>query len=107
VIVVLTEMSYAPESDAAMRAVVPHVERYCRRFDGCERFLLSFPANRSGMLLATEVWRDEQTLRAHLAVAHHASELATWHALVKDMNPLFFSASPLDLSAFLHGEARP
>ena len=44
-IVVLTEVSFAPESDEAIRALVPDVERFCRPFEGCERFAVSFLAS--------------------------------------------------------------
>jgi hypothetical protein len=36
---------------------VPVVEQFCRTLDGCERFALSFPAERPGVLLATEIRR--------------------------------------------------
>ena len=104
-IVVLTEMSFATESDEAVRALVPAVERFCRRFEGCERFDVSFPSTRSGTLFTTELWRDARTLRAHVAVAHDAPELAPLHALVKDMKPSLFTASPLDVAALQSGEA--
>jgi quinol monooxygenase YgiN len=103
-IVVLTEMSFAAGSDEAMRALVPNVERFCRQFEGCERFDVSFPSNRPGMLLTTEVWRDARTLRAHVAVAHHAPELEGLHALVVDMKASLYTASPLELAALQSGE---
>jgi quinol monooxygenase YgiN len=106
-IVVLTEMSFAAESVEAMRALVPGVERFCRQFEGCERFDVSLSPNRPGILFTTEVWRDARTLRAHVAVAHHARELREWHALVKDMKASLFTASPLELAAFQSGEAVP
>ena len=56
-IVVLTEMRFAEESDEALRALVPGVERFCRQFEGCERFDISLPPNRPGIVLTTEVWR--------------------------------------------------
>jgi quinol monooxygenase YgiN len=104
-IVVLTEMSFYAEWDDAMRALVPDVERFCRQFEGCERFDVSFPANRPGVLLTTEVWRDARTLRAHVAVAHHAPELEGMHAMVTDMRASLFTASPLELAALRGGEA--
>ena len=33
-IVVLTEMSFAAESAEAIRALVPDVEHFCRKFEG-------------------------------------------------------------------------
>jgi quinol monooxygenase YgiN len=98
-ILVLTEFTFAPVEDRAMRELVPDVERFCRQFEGCERFDVSFPTNRPGVLFTTEVWRDVRALRAHVAVAHHASELEMWHALVKDMKASVFTASALDLAA--------
>jgi quinol monooxygenase YgiN len=106
-IVVLTEMSFAAESDEAMRALVPDVERFCRPFEGCESFAVSFPPNRPGTLFTTEVWRDARTLRAHVAVAHHAPELEGFHALVKGMKASLFTASPLELAALQSGEVAP
>jgi quinol monooxygenase YgiN len=106
-IVVLTEMSFAAESDEAMKALVPGVERFCRGFEGCERFTVSFPPNRPGSLFTTEVWRDARTLRAHVAVAHHAPELEGLHTLVKDMKATLFTASPLELAALQSGEVVP
>ncbi len=106
-IVVLTEMSFAAESNEAIRALVPDVERFCHQFDGCERFAVSFPSNRPGVVFTTEVWRDARTLRAHVAVAHHAPELEGWHAVVKDMKASLFSASPLELATLQSGEVVP
>jgi quinol monooxygenase YgiN len=106
-LIILTEMSYPPESDQQMHALVPDVERYCRRFEGCEQFALSFPVNRPGTLLGSEVWRDDHALRAHVAVAHHAPELGPWHALVTGMKPALFSAAPMELAAVLPKGAKP
>jgi quinol monooxygenase YgiN len=106
-IVVLTEMGFAPEADEAIRALVPNVERFCRKFDGCERFAVSFPPDRPGMLFTTEVWRDAKTLRAHVAVAHHAPELEGLHTLVKEMKASLFTASPLELAALQSAEVVP
>jgi quinol monooxygenase YgiN len=106
-IVVLTEMSFAEEANGALRALVPGVERFCRQFEGCERFDVSLPPNRSGIVLTTEVWRDASTLRAHVAVAHHARELRGWHALVRDMKASLFAASPLELAALQSQEVVP
>jgi quinol monooxygenase YgiN len=103
-IVVLTEMRFAPDADGAMRDLVPDVERFCRHFDGCERFDVSFPADRPGILFTTETWRDARALRAHLAIAHHAAELEKWHALVKDMMASVFRASGLELAELLREE---
>jgi quinol monooxygenase YgiN len=104
VIIVLTEISYAPESDAKMRALVAGVEQFCRRFEGCERFALSFPLNRPGTLLSTEIWRDRQTLRAHAGVAHDAPELTSWHELVTRIDASIFAASAVDLAALQTGD---
>jgi quinol monooxygenase YgiN len=106
-IVVLTEMSFAAESDEALRALVPDVERFCRQFEGCERFAVSFPPQRPGMIFTTEVWRDTRTLRAHVAVAHHAPELNGLHALVKDVKASLFTASPIELAALQSEEVVP
>ena len=106
-IVVLTEMSFAAESDEAMRALVPDVERFCRQFEGCERFDVSLPPNRPGILFTNEVWRDARTLRAHVAVAHDARELRGFHALVRDLKASLFTASPLELAALQSGEVAP
>jgi quinol monooxygenase YgiN len=103
-IVVLTEMTFAAESDEAMRGLVPGVERFCSQFDGCERFAVSFPTSHPGVLFTTEVWRDARTLRAHVAVAHHAPELEVFHSLVKGMKASLFTASPLELAPLLSGE---
>jgi quinol monooxygenase YgiN len=106
-IVVLTEMRFAEESNEVLRALVPGVERFCRQFEGCERFDVSLPPSRPGIVLTTEVWRDAPTLRAHVAVAHHARELRGWHALVKDMQASLFTASPLELAALQSQEVLP
>jgi quinol monooxygenase YgiN len=98
-IVVLTEMSYAPESDDTMRSLVSDVEQFSRQFEGCEQFALSFPVNRPGTLLGAEVWRDQQALRTHVAVARNAAELEAWHELLTSMNASLFTASPLGLAA--------
>jgi quinol monooxygenase YgiN len=90
-----------------MRALVPDVERFCHQFEGCERFAVSFPPNRPGLLFTTEVWRDARTLRAHVTVTHHAPELEGLHALVKDMKASLFTASPLELAALQSGEVDP
>ena len=106
-IVVHTEMSFAVESDEAMRALAPDVERFCAQFEGCERFAVSFPAIRRGLLFTTEVWRDARALRAHVAVAHHAPQLERFHTLVKNMKASLFTASPLELAALQSGEVDP
>jgi quinol monooxygenase YgiN len=103
-ILVLTEISFAAESAESMRAVVPGVERFCRQFEGCERFDVSFPPNRPGVLYTTEVWRDSRTLRAHVAVAHHARELEGLHSLTTDMKASVYTASPVELASLQNGE---
>jgi quinol monooxygenase YgiN len=105
-IIVLTEMRFAPDADRAMRDLVPDVERFCRHFDGCERFDVSFPTDRPGILFTTETWQDPRALHAHVAVAHNAAELEKWHALVKDMKVSVFHASALELAALLREEVR-
>ena len=98
-IVVHMEYDYLPERDQEMRSLAADVEGYARGFEGCEHFALSFPADRAGVLLASEVWRDKATLQAHVAVAHDAPQLAAWHALITGMRPSLFTASALALSA--------
>jgi quinol monooxygenase YgiN len=106
-IVLLTEMSFAAESAEAMCALVPEVEHFCRKLEGCQRFAVSFPPNRPGVLFTTEVWRDARTLRAHVAVAHHAPELEGFHSLTKDMKASLYTASPLELAALQSAEVSP
>ena len=74
-IVVHAEYRYAPTAGDAMRSLVLNVEHFSRGFDGCHSFALSFPVDRPGILLGTEVWADPASLRAHVAVAHDAAEL--------------------------------
>ena len=62
-IVVHVEYQYARAAEDAMRSLVPDVERYSRGFEGCESFTLSFPVDRPGILLGTEVWADAASLR--------------------------------------------
>ena len=97
-IVVHVEYRYAPEADAAMRALVPGVERFARGFAGCESFALSFPVDRPGVLLGAEVWADAAALNAHVAVAHDAAELAPWHQLLTGIEASLFSGAPLTLA---------
>jgi quinol monooxygenase YgiN len=97
-IVVHMEYDFLPERDQEMRSLVTGVEGYARGFEGCEHFALSFPDDRPGVLLASEVWTDGATLRAHVAVAHDAPELAAWHALLTGMHPSLFTANALELS---------
>jgi quinol monooxygenase YgiN len=56
-LIVLSQMAYPAESVDRMRSAVPAVQQFCRAFDGCERFAPSFPADRPGVLLATEIWQ--------------------------------------------------
>lgn len=105
-IIVLSEMAYPAESDDRMRSVVPAVEQFCRAFDGCERFALSFPADRPGVLLATEIWQTPQLLREHVGVARDAPELKEWHDLLTDTRHEVFSAEPVDV-AQLTGRGEP
>jgi quinol monooxygenase YgiN len=94
-IVVHMEYDYLPERDQDMRSLVASVERFARGFEGCEHFALSFPPDRAGVLMATEVWGDGATLRAHVAVAHDAPQPAAWHELILGVRPSLFTATAL------------
>ena len=98
-IIVLAEMSYAPAALDDVRALCAGVEDFCRGFDGCESFVLTFAGSRPGTIVSVEVWRDAVSLRGHAAVARSAPELSAWHALVGDMRASIFSASPIELGA--------
>ncbi|MEU1628425.1 antibiotic biosynthesis monooxygenase [Streptomyces sp. NPDC020096] len=96
-IIIHVEYGYRPDGHERMRRFVPDVEKFCRAFDGCESFTLSFPAQRDDVLLGTEVWRDAAAVRAHLKVAHDAPELADWHGLITTMDAHFFDGSTLTI----------
>lgn len=96
-IVVHVAYRYAPDADEEMRSLVPAAERFARGFDGCQSFALSFPVDRPGILLGTEVWADRASLRAHVTVAHDAVELAPWHRLLDGMDATLFTGEPLSL----------
>lgn len=96
-IVVHVEYRYAPAAEDAMRSLVPDVERFSRGFDGCQSFALSFPVDRPGILLGTEVWTDAASLRAHVAVAHDAAELEPWHRVLSGMDAALFTGERLSL----------
>jgi quinol monooxygenase YgiN len=102
-IIVLTEMAYPAGSDDRMRSVVPAVEQFCQAFDGCERFALSFPADRPGVLLATEIWQTPVLLREHVGVARDAPELKEWHDLLTGTKHEVFSAEPVDVAQLMAG----
>ena len=103
-IIVHLEVTFEPSSDAAMKSIVPEVERFCRKFEGCEQFTVSFPPSPPGTALTTEIWRDERTLRAHIASTRQAPELETWHRLIKEIWPHVFRASSLGLEALTKEE---
>ena len=100
-IIVLSEMTYPAASDHRMREVVPSAEQFCRTFDGCERFDLSFPADRPGVLLATELWQSGPLLGAHVRVAHDAPELKEWHDLITDMKHEVYTAESVDVAQLM------
>jgi hypothetical protein len=102
-IIVLSEMAYPAGCDDRMRSVVPAVEQFCRAFGGCERFALSFPAGRPGVLLATEIWQTPVLLREHVAVARDAPELKEWHDLLADTKHEVFSAELVDVAQLMGG----
>ncbi|WP_066943176.1 hypothetical protein [Streptomyces lushanensis] len=58
---------------------MPAVERFCRAFDGCGRFALSFPFHRPGTLLAAVIRQTPQLPREHVRVARDAPELKERH----------------------------
>ena len=94
-IVVHVEYRYPPEAEDAMRSLVPDVERFARSFDGCESFALSFPVDRPGILLGTEVWADAAALNAHVTVAHDAPKLGPWHGLLGGIDASLFIGEPV------------
>jgi quinol monooxygenase YgiN len=102
-IVVHVEYRYAPDAEGAMRSLVPDVERFARSFDGCESFTLSFPVDRPGILLGTEVWADAAALNAHVTVAHDAATLEPWHRLLGGIDASLFSGEPVTLEQLAHG----
>ena len=97
-IVVHVEYRYAPEAEDSMRSLVPEVERFARSFDGCASFALSFPVDRPGILLGTEVWAGAAALNAHVTVAHDAAELEPWHRLLGGMDASLFIGEPVTLA---------
>ena len=102
-IVVHVEYRYPPDVEDAMRSLVPDVERFARGFDGCESFALSFPVDRPGILLGTEVWADAASLNAHVTVAHDAAELEPWHRLLDGMDASLFTGEPVTLAELAQG----
>ena len=105
-IVVHVEYRYPPNAEDAMRALVPEVERFARSFDDCESFALSFPVDRPGILLGTEVWADAAALNAHVTVAHDAAELEPWHRLLGGMDASLFIGEPVTLDQLAQGAER-
>ena len=102
-IVVHVEYRYPPDAEDAMRSLVPDVERFARSFDGCESFALSFPIDRPGILLGTEVWGDAAALNAHVTVAHDAAELEPWHLLLSGMDASLYIGNPVTLAELARG----
>jgi hypothetical protein len=81
-----------------MRGIAPSVERFCRTFEGCQTFDLNFPADRPGVLLATELRHSTELLRAHIGPVTNAPDLQEWNDLLTSMKPAVFTAEPLDLA---------
>ena len=105
-IVVHVEYHYTPNAEDAMRSLVPDVERFARSFDGCDSFALSFPVDRPGILLGTEVWADAASLNAHVTVAHGAAALEPWHRLLDGMDASLFIGEPVTLAQLAQGAER-
>ena len=103
-ILVHVEYRYAPAAEDAMRSLVADVERFSRGFEGCQSFALSFPADRPGVLLGTEVWADAASLRAHVTVAHDAVELEPWHRLLSGMDASLFTGERISLEHLQAGD---
>jgi quinol monooxygenase YgiN len=103
-IVIHAQYTYPVDEDPRMRDLAPGVERFCRTFDGCEAFTLSYPADRDGVLLSTEVWRDSAAVMAHLKAAHDAPELAAWHTLIEGTDFTIYDGSAISLDQ-LRGQA--
>jgi hypothetical protein len=64
---------------------------------------LSFPIDRPGVLLATEIWQTPELLREHVGVARDAPELKQWHDLLTDTKHEIFSAELVDVAQLMGG----
>ena len=63
-----------------------------------KRMVLSFPAGRPGVLVATEIRQTPRLLREHVGVARDAPELKEWHDLLTDTKHEVFSAGFVDVA---------
>ncbi len=88
---------HADKLDAArphLRALIEAT----RREDGCLAYHFGEDALDPGLMIASEAWRDEAALGAHLQTAHFAA----WIAVVQG-----FAAGPPNLTVYEIASSRP
>lgn len=84
-----------------LEAARPHLRAFIeatRKEDGCLAYDFGEDPFDPGRLIASEAWRDEAALGAHLKSAHFAA----WIGAVQD-----FAAGPPDLTVYEIASSRP
>lgn len=81
-LIVIGEAEAAPDCREQMLEAVTAMADATKSDDGCERYGFYADVTRPDVLLSVEVWRDQESLDAHMNHAHTADFLAVVPNLV-------------------------
>lgn len=92
-VIVVGEISVAPEKMDEFLAEVERMEGVTRKEDGCISYAMAIDDYKAGKIAVVERWRDEQALRTHLATTNVQNFVSEFGPMILAMEGTLYDAS--------------